>query len=894
MSEEPVPRLDLAPRRMRPLAFWNPRDYLLLLYWAFFFPQAFLWYLVRFGDSGHPAAEGGRAVWQALRQDSTQSRLVVQSLVTMLVAAFSIGFALEAAGIPIELAGVAFGVVCGIGFGVAFGVVVYVPVGIAVGIAVGVVVSVVVGVVVGVAGDGEIGFSLSIGIGVGYVVAFSVAYGVVGGIALIAVRVFAFSVFVSVAFGVAFGVTIGVVFGVAFGVAFIVSNARLPDWLLMAPFVPTGRRNWWSRAVWIPLPGLQRQIEIWLERSWVSGLANVREILAHSLQFIPVVAAINGVLGRSSSSQLLLRAVELVGDSHDWNLVRFCSEDLGRALRREFISSFLIPRKWKAKLNRRYPAIVRVDTAARAACAGFWFWYKKDVESAAAAFEHVTEIRYGVEFYRIARSIMNFGKIKTLEGLAETANASTELESFPDPELRSGTLKSLRTLKSAAAEAAIARRSRAPLNRSAALGRATAAIDRLIEEGSDFCPDPEWALIRRIAEKWRRMLLRAGGAVGEEVLREPVRNPYEGYSGLPVTGTTFVGRRAAMHQIETRWATAELLPVLILFGHRRMGKTSILRHLEQAAPAGTLLVYLDMQDAGLIDHTGQLFLELAEAIHKRVAEAGLDVGPAPVETDYASLGTARRALNGLLARLDAGFGDRRLILAVDEFELIEKRIREDRIDADVLHYLRSLNQRHRWFALIFGGLHTLDEMGRDYQSAFYGQTEHIRVGYLDREDNLRLITQPHPDFALEYSDELLDELYRLTYGQPYLTQLLCWELVTRWNERFLDQGESTPRTLELEDLEPVIDADFFTRAEYYFDGVWSNVSEEERELMGVLAEREEGWPEEELVAASGRGPEEVAGSLRLLRRHDVTVEKQGRVQYASELLRRWVVERGER
>ena len=63
-------------------------------------------------------------------------------------------------------------------------------------------------------------------------------------------------------------------------------------------------------------------------------------------------------------------------------------------------------------------------------------------------------------------------------------------------------------------------------------------------------------------------------------------------------------------------------------------------------------------------------------------------------------------------------------------------------------------------ALIFGGLHTLEEMGHDYRAAFWGQAEHVRVGYLAREDAWRLITQPHPDFALQYTPRLRDEIYR--------------------------------------------------------------------------------------------------------------------------------------
>ena len=40
-----VPRMDLAPKLQRPLQPWNPLDYLRLLYWVFFFPQALRWYV---------------------------------------------------------------------------------------------------------------------------------------------------------------------------------------------------------------------------------------------------------------------------------------------------------------------------------------------------------------------------------------------------------------------------------------------------------------------------------------------------------------------------------------------------------------------------------------------------------------------------------------------------------------------------------------------------------------------------------------------------------------------------------------------------------------------------------------------------------------------------------
>jgi hypothetical protein len=38
-----------------------------------------------------------------------------------------------------------------------------------------------------------------------------------------------------------------------------------------------------------------------------------------------------------------------------------------------------------------------------------------------------------------------------------------------------------------------------------------------------------------------------------------------------------------------------------------------------------------MQNVGWVDHTGQLLLDFAEAIHRAAAEAGLQAGPPPGE-----------------------------------------------------------------------------------------------------------------------------------------------------------------------------------------------------------------------------------------------------------------------
>ncbi len=878
-----VPKLDLTPRLKEPLCLWNPLDYLRLLYWAFFFPQALCWYIKEFGKSEYQNINGWKKLKALLRNDSIQRRLVYQSIIAMIIAAFGIASGLLALREEvIEWTFVAIGVVIGVALGVTLGVAKGLATGVAAGMMVGVMFS-----FTGITGAG---------------MTFGVVGGLAGGVTLGLVEGVAVGVMLGVVGGVVFGVAGSVVLGVLFFTLFILILLRLFDYV----FLGLPCMLYWcskssilrlpSRIIFLPLPGIQKQLERWLDLDWSLGLQNANQMLSFSLQFIPVVNAVNTTLEHTPAESLLSRTASLSNRPFDWELVRFGSANLYNQLRFAFIDGlFLLPSRWQQQWQLKYPIELRFDTPSRAACAGFWLWHKKEAAKAVDAFAVVKKLPHGSELFGIANSILIGTQADTMQKIMNWEQDTQWLEQFPSTALRPSTLKALRILRTISGEARIVFHSQAPLNRSTAIGRANATLKGLIEADESTCLFPEWPLIKEIAEKWQDIFSKEGGVIGEEVLRQPVLNPYEGYSGLPVLGTTFTGRNDIMRRIENHWATTGQPVAIILYGHRRMGKTSILRNLANRHGNEILYVYLDMQYIGLIDHTGQLLLDIAESLHTAAYSAGLDIGPPPEETKFSNMGTGRRALNSLLDKISTHMThSKRLVLAIDEFEFIETGIQQNKIDPDFLFYLRAINQQYSWLGLIFAGLHTLEEMGADYQSAFYGQAEYIRIGYMAYPDALHLITQPHPDFALEYASELCEELFRLSAGQPYLLQRLCWELVTRWNERFMNIGETTPRTLLLSDLEPILTPDFFQSAGYYFDGIWSNVTENERHLMRILA-TDGNCPctlsqlsQAVLSLPSFQDPTTLENTLALLRRHDVIAETPEGLRIPSELMRQWI------
>src|SRR5262247_1388777 len=125
--------LPYAPRRRKPLSLWNPLDYLVLLYWVFYFPQALRWYVETFGLLS--VETNG---WQAVRQDRIQRHLAFQSILITIALPFALWAFLHWLGLSVDWFGVAFGMAGGVALGVAVGVAGGVAGGVALGVARGV------------------------------------------------------------------------------------------------------------------------------------------------------------------------------------------------------------------------------------------------------------------------------------------------------------------------------------------------------------------------------------------------------------------------------------------------------------------------------------------------------------------------------------------------------------------------------------------------------------------------------------------------------------------------------------------------------------------------------------------------------------------------------------
>lgn len=198
-----------------------------------------------------------------------------------------------------------------------------------------------------------------------------------------------------------------------------------------------------------------------------------------------------------------------------------------------------------------------------------------------------------------------------------------------------------------------------------------------------------------------------------------------------------------------------------------------------------------------------------------------------------------------------------MIIAFDEFEVIEDLINNKQIPQEFMGVLRGWVQMSPNLAFAFAGLHTLEEMTADYFQPFYASVIPIHIGFLNRAATRQILANPvdlsssnDSDFLLDYTPKALDRVYELTYGQPYLIQLIGFHLVRLYNDYVFEKGQTRDPRFTIEDVNSVINAEFFQRGRYYFEGVWGQAARDATQqqiILKVLAPHPQGLTKEALM-----------------------------------------------
>ena len=475
--------------------------------------------------------------------------------------------------------------------------------------------------------------------------------------------------------------------------------------------------------------------------------------------------------------------------------------------------------------------------------------------------------------------------------LAELANGEAWFQGLPAAQeaIRPPVIEALGRFARIRQDITVSEVASSRVNQLAALGRATEGLEELRLFITREVWSPEQVLLQMILQRWRTLVSGASGRLGQQVLSQPVANPY--VAGNPVTGRLFVGRHDILRELEELWLTRGQVDSVVLYGHRRMGKSSILKNLPaRLDPAYNRVVQFNLQQIGPVRHTGELLHALALEMRDHLPANGPH---SPAVPDLATFeANCNRAFNGWLKAIAPLMTQQRFIVAIDEYELLETAMAEGRIDAALTTYLRSVIQSTDWFVLVLAGLYTLEEKCHDYWHPLFASIKPRKVSFLSPSATRLLLTQPSEDFPINYTADTIEEVVRLSNGQPYVVQLIGQNLVTRFNRQVFDLGQDPERPISLDDLHAVIDSpDFFQDGSPYFKGIWMQAADPPHSQQAILQSlAEESKDLEQLAADTGLSEDTAREALGTLAAHDVVLYRADdqRYGFTVELMRRWV------
>lgn len=311
-----------------------------------------------------------------------------------------------------------------------------------------------------------------------------------------------------------------------------------------------------------------------------------------------------------------------------------------------------------------------------------------------------------------------------------------------------------------------------------------------------------------------------------------VDNPY--VVGKPLTSaseTLYVGRRDIFAWIEENLIGKTQPHTLILYGQRRMGKTSTLYQLIEGKlgqpireyPGYPIFpVYIDLQR--LVGcNTAEFFEQISQKITRDLLRRNINLSMPPT---WSQNGTIFKEFDTFLDQVEEQIPENGLlVLVIDELEQLQDSIQKGRLSEEILTYLRSLMQHRSRMTFILAGTNQLVE---EYWSVIFHVGLSREIETLTREETEDLIRLPVAPI-IQYDELAIDRIWLATRGHPYFTQLICHRLISSVNL----QGKRS-FTLTSQDVRSTIEK-IVVEDDSHLQHIWNESSREEQNILSILA-----------------------------------------------------------
>lgn len=365
-------------------------------------------------------------------------------------------------------------------------------------------------------------------------------------------------------------------------------------------------------------------------------------------------------------------------------------------------------------------------------------------------------------------------------------------------------------------------------------------------------------------------------------------NPY--IAGSPLRDPEgFFGRRDIID-----WVSAELSNIhtnaLVLYGQRRVGKTTILLQLRHSLSLDKYLpIYFDLQDQAKL-RLGEVLGNLADAVGNLVELNEHRLENFDDEGKYfrsVFLPDLYRVLNK----------ESRPVFLLDEFDVLDQgdegSLENNVASRALFPLLRQVMDDDIRPAFVFVVGRRTEDLRVDFNQMFKTSlTKEVWV--LDRLSAETLVRQAEVNETLMFTQQSIDRILQLSKNHAYLTQLVCQRL---WQRAYVAKPAGIP-TINVDDVTESI-PDALEVGEQALIWLWNGLGPAEKIYAAVLAEiSDEGKAisEDEVIKvlaehaarARLRRREVELAPQDLITRHVLELTENREYVFAIELFRRWV------
>lgn len=367
----------------------------------------------------------------------------------------------------------------------------------------------------------------------------------------------------------------------------------------------------------------------------------------------------------------------------------------------------------------------------------------------------------------------------------------------------------------------------------------------------------------------------------------PPPNPYIAGKALD-DERGFFDRQEILRDVE-RGLRREANNAIVLYGQRRIGKTSILLQLYRRLPIPPFVpVYFDLTNKARLP-LKQLLYELAVEVANHV-----DL-PAPNWKDFEDQADPFRQsfLPQVYEVLDEG---QRPVLLLDEFDVWQAEAGPPP-DSAALHelfpYLWRLLATEPRLRLVVAVGRRMADLSLDFYTTFKAAlVKHVSV--LSPDTARELILQAENAGSLRFEEAAVDRIQTLTNNHPYLVQLACQVVFDRAYEGLRARPKSPPLITPTE-VEAAI-PEILEAGRSAFQWIWESLPPAERVVFAAAAgragENETVGEEDISEALQGAGIRILVKELNLapatLVEWQMLEPVDGQYRVSLELLRRWV------